>query len=86
MSELLRPKTFEKKLFWPDVFISGQNNYENTKESRALAVADGLTGWANCHMEPAPERFGEGMASIGLFLGESILPENLSKMADELCS
>lgn len=74
--------------FWPDVFITGQlpdRSEYDSETQKALACADGLTGWALCHMgnEP-PDQFGKGMVAIGLLLGINATGENLSKYADRI--
>lgn len=70
---------------FPQVFEKGEQNYSHDKEGKCSAIADGLSGWALCMSgNKQPEKFGQGMAAIAVFLGISALPENLSKLADEM--
>lgn len=72
---------------WPEVFQTGMLSTDgyNLTRDRAIACADGLCGWGNCHAGvPIPEKFGEGMAAIGRYLGINPLPENLHQYADQI--
>lgn len=73
---------------WPEIFVNENFVYPYSgieKTHRyAAAVADGLCGWANCHLDgDIPEHFGKGMAKISEIVG-SASPDRLNKAADEL--
>lgn len=69
--------------FWPEVFTNLEFVYEGP-DAKARAIADGLSGWGNCHAgAERPEFFGQGMVKIAKVLGVTATPENLKSLADE---
>lgn len=55
---------------YPEIFITGKPDYENTKKGRNQALSDGLAGWGCCYAgAKLPEKFGEGLVEIVKFLG-----------------
>jgi hypothetical protein len=74
----------KSQFIWPEVFKTGVANYPKTHEGRGAALADTNSGWGICCSGEKPsEKFGEGMAAIGMFLGEDVTPDNVKKMTKE---
>ncbi len=63
---------------WPEVFTNENYEYPDTPKGKAMAVADGLSGWASCSITPkVPDYFGMGMMKIGILLDIIATSENL---------
>lgn len=79
--------TYEE-VWWPEVFKTGlfPTTGYNLAHDRKQACAYGLAGWGNCMagFGPIPTKFGEGMVTLGRFLGIDPLPEEFMKYADTL--
>jgi len=72
------------EFIWPDIFTTGVSSYPKTKEGKGMALADANTGWGICMSGCKPiDNFGKGMAAIGVFLGETMTPENTRKITEE---
>jgi len=73
------------EIIFPEVFHNPETvEYEEDNAGRALAIADGLCGWAGCSVgAKMPCNFGAGMVKIKKRLG-SALPNDLIKMAETL--
>ena len=55
---------------WPKVFTDPDFEYDLADDATpALALADGLCGWACCVMAKPPEQFGHGMVKVGDIVG-----------------
>ena len=69
---------------WPEIFINENFVYPKNTKLPAVAIADGLAGWGNCHAgaEP-PKNFGKGMAKINKIVGITT-PDELIAAADKL--
>ncbi len=76
------------QVIWPEIFTNENFTYpfsgiEKTQRY-AAAVADGLCGWANCHLGgDVPENFGRGMVKISKIVGPAT-PGNLMAAASKL--
>ena len=73
---------------WAKVFTEPDFDYAkedpDVGRRRCLALADGLSGWANCHAgADVPKGFGTGMVKIGEVLKISATPDNLLAMSTE---
>lgn len=71
---------------WPKVFTKPNYDYakefHNAKERRAVALANGLTGWGICMGGGKPPKlFGKAMVIIGQVLGITATPDNLQEMS-----
>ena len=76
--------SIEMQVAWPKVLTDGEYSYPVSKEGKAHAIADGLTGWAHCMMGYKPPiNFGRGMVALGKFLTITATADNFSKLADE---
>jgi hypothetical protein len=68
-------------MIFPNVFHTGILGTQD----KSIACAYGLEGWACCLMgSMPPEKFGQGMASIGNLLEITPTMDNLMKYADSL--
>ena len=70
---------------WSRVFIEPDfdyvKEYPDIKLRRPTALADGLSGWGNCHAgAEIPTTFGIGMIKVGAVLKISPTAENLDKV------
>lgn len=77
-------KTQERaEMLWAEVFTDPE--FEYGPDDAKLAVADGLTGWANCEAgSKRPENFGLGMVKVNYASGVGAGLENLTRAADEI--
>lgn len=73
----------ESMLIFPKVFTDESFEYDTSDPNvKAMALADGLTGWGNCHAKaPIPRTFGNGMVKVGEVLGIIPTDENLMQYA-----
>lgn len=77
-SKRLEPKGIP---IWPEIFTNKDFEYkeEDPKTLKAIACADGLSGWGICMTGfSPPEHFGMAMVKIGEILG------NMTVTCDEL--
>ncbi len=75
------------RIIWPEVFTDEDFEYEDTPRKRLHAVADALTGWANCQLgiDKPPAQFGRGMVKIAGVVGcGAITPDNVMQISRDL--
>jgi len=71
-------------IIWPEIFTDKDFEYSKKIKQPNAAVADGLTGWANCHMsEGIPRHFSNGMLKILQITGTAT-SDGLMKIAGKL--
>ena len=75
-------------IVWPEILTNENFTYPydsiNKTKQYAHAVADGLCGWANCHLGgEIPKAFGKGMVKISSIVGTAT-PEGLMAAAAKL--
>jgi hypothetical protein len=68
-----------------ECFHTGIIDFEKNLSGRGAAISSALTAWAACMVgAKIPEKFGQAMVRIGIFLGEPVSDTNrLKEMADE---
>jgi len=52
--------------------------------TKADALAIGFIGWGSCHLSKPPEKFGEGMAALGRFLGIPMIESEMNALGKRL--
>ena len=58
---------------FPEIFTNEDFIYEVNHNTKAIACADGLEGWALCMKgNNPPKSFGEGMLKIGIILKKEL--------------
>jgi len=71
---------------WPKIFTNKDFEYQEEDKERlkAMACADGLSGWGICKSGHSPaEHFGTGMVKIGDILDITPDDKSLVKLAKE---
>ena len=69
---------------WPEIFLTGKANFQNTRKDSLRAIGLAIMGWAICMSDNRPPKnFGMGMAKISEFLGSSVLLKDLEKLANQ---
>lgn len=70
---------------WPEIFVDPDACERPAERAREAAVAMALHGWGLCCAgAKMPKAFGRGMVKLGQWAGETLTPDNVDRLADEI--